>query len=535
MSDSYRTTLDQFDTDASVDDGASPGGGGAVAASPTPIVDDTATDTTDEPEEDSVPLTAGASEGIIGPGYIGDVYPKDVIHFHRRGTHAWLSPTDVPTRVDVYYLDGHAPHTARERVHLRDLQSLLDRGLANVTHTDVDNPWERWAIEPMTDPPEPRPTVRIAKREPTGKLTLARERSRNMVNTFLNDPVIDHKHGDMRFWHGAFSARVSTPDPNESGNPCAVAVLDRPNASRLCEYTPTDYTQLARYASHPEVRGVADDTGDSWVDEEERSVSSLQENTASWLISRALQWAKLEGYEKVISYSGSANMNEGHIYRATDFEHAGFSDSAGDGWTNREGREQWQNSRDERDRWVATLHDTELQMKRRATNRYDRWELLDERPMAAFRGGYPDITPGVTDFELTREEAADYNHGRAQEFFEHYGEIDGADSLLDISSGVDAIFGATVDGHLTAALALSNGYSSISYTDSIRVVGYAARETKYPTQTAAWLMSRARDWSALEGYDTLSVPSTLDTVGAGAKSVGATDSSDGWTFALEMP
>lgn len=530
MSDSHPTTLDQFDSSATADD-TSRGGGGAVATVSTPPSDDSGQ--SDGIADETLP--AGATEGIIGPGYIGDVYPRDVIHFHRRQTHAWLAPTDSPDRVDVYYLDGHAPHTARENVHLRDLQNLIDRGLANVTHTDVENPWERWAIAPMTDPPEPRPEVRISKRTSTRNLSLARERSRNTVNSFLNDPVVDHKHGGMRFWHAAFSARVQSASSTDS-EPCAVAVLDRPNASRLCEYTPTDYTQLARYASHPEVRGRQETTTGSWVDSEEQRLSELEENTASWLISRALRWAKLEGYEKVISYSGSANLNEGQIYRATNFEHAGTSDSAGDGWTNREGRDQWKNSRDERDRWIATLQDTELPMKRRAKNRYDRWDFLDERPMGAFLGDYPERTPGVSDFELTREESEDHDHGRALEFFDTHGQVVEGDSLVDVPSGVDAIFGATVDGgHLVAGLALTNGYSSASYADSIEVCGYAARETKYPSQTAAWLLSRARDWSALEGYHTLEVPTALATVPAAAKSIGASETAHSWTFSLEMP
>ncbi|MFC6772085.1 hypothetical protein ACFQDD_11265, partial [Halorubrum pallidum] len=38
------------------------------------------------------------------------------------------------------------------------------------------------------------------------------------------------------------------------------------------------------------------------------------------------------------------------------------------------------------------------------------------------------------------------------------------------------------------------------------VEGYLARDTEYPDATARWLLSRAREWADLDGYQSLRVP-----------------------------
>lgn len=136
-------------------------------------------------------------------------------------------------------------------------------------------------------------------------LELHRERSRNEINEFLESKV-DHQLGSVPGWKAAFGARYQ-------GELIAVCVLGRPVARQI---DADRVISISRFAARP----------------------SRPANTGSWLIARAREWARLEGYEKIIAYAGVAG-NYGKIYEAAGFRLQKEEEASGDSWTNREGRQ----------------------------------------------------------------------------------------------------------------------------------------------------------------------------------------------------
>jgi GNAT superfamily N-acetyltransferase len=142
------------------------------------------------------------------------------------------------------------------------------------------------------------------------------------VNEFLESDLVDHKLGGVPGWKAAFGARYN-------GNLIAVCVLSRPVARALDD---GDTISISRFGSRPE----------------------RPANTGSWLIARARDWARLEGYETMIAYSGVAD-NYGTLYNAAGFEIAAVTEADGESWQSREGRSQWEDYT--RRRWEYDLWD----------------------------------------------------------------------------------------------------------------------------------------------------------------------------------
>lgn len=137
-------------------------------------------------------------------------------------------------------------------------------------------------------------------------LKLRRERSRTEINEFLEKEIVDHKLGSVPGWKAAFGARFN-------GSLTAVCVLGRPVARKINQ---NKVISISRYAALP----------------------TRPQNTGSWLIARARDWARLEGYKKVIAYAGVAG-NHGTIYEATGFEIEKIDEASGDGWDTRNSRQ----------------------------------------------------------------------------------------------------------------------------------------------------------------------------------------------------
>ena len=136
-------------------------------------------------------------------------------------------------------------------------------------------------------------------------LTLCRERSRTEINEFLDSELVDHQLGSVPGWKAAFGARY-----NEKL--VAICILSRPVAREI----DADRTiSISRFAALP----------------------TRPQNTGSWLIARAREWARLEGYENLIAYAGVAG-NYGTIYEAAGFELIKEEEAQGDGWNTRENR-----------------------------------------------------------------------------------------------------------------------------------------------------------------------------------------------------
>ena len=136
-------------------------------------------------------------------------------------------------------------------------------------------------------------------------LRLTRERSRSEVNDFLDAEVVGHELGSIPGWKAAFGARFDD-------ELVAVCVLGRPVARQI---DADEVISISRFAALP----------------------TRPANTGSWLIARAREWARLEGYRKMIAYAGVAG-NYGTIYEASGFELAKEDKARGNSWNSRENR-----------------------------------------------------------------------------------------------------------------------------------------------------------------------------------------------------
>ena len=154
-------------------------------------------------------------------------------------------------------------------------------------------------------------------------LTLVRERERATVNEFLEQR---HPLGSVPGWKACFSARYGD---------CivAVVVLGRPVARQADDGTELSITRFCRRDDRPA-------------------------NTGSWLIARARKWADLEGFDTLSAHAGVAG-NYGTVYEAAGFECVDVTVADGAGWTNRDGRESWDDH--ERRKWIYPLKEEQNQ------------------------------------------------------------------------------------------------------------------------------------------------------------------------------
>jgi GNAT superfamily N-acetyltransferase len=152
-------------------------------------------------------------------------------------------------------------------------------------------------------------------------LTLTRERSHKVVNTFLDR---HHPRGSVAGWKACFGARFQ-------GYLTAVIVLGRPSARHADDGSRLEVTRFGIRSDRPA-------------------------NTGSWLIASARQWARLEGYTEIITYAGVSG-NAGTTYAAAGFDCVETVTADGSGWQNRDDRDSWNDY--ERKKWVYSF-DTPL-------------------------------------------------------------------------------------------------------------------------------------------------------------------------------
>ena len=446
----------------------------------------------------------GARTAAPEPGELVEhVHPGDVVWFVHRQIHAHVTAPDgsVPAaderttplkQLRVEWLDGYGPG-ASTTVSVTALDRLARRGDLRVVHAGVEAPAERWAgayLERHPDADVNRcSTAPLAPRVLADSHTIRREWSRGLINGLLEHPLGDHRLGRRQFVRAAWTAR--RPD----GRPSAVAVVTRPNAPAQADGRTLE---LARYVSHPDAELSRVGTN----------------NTATWLLARVARWARLEGFDRLLSYSGVAG-NDGGIYQGLPFEHVGWTDADPERWASREGRAAADTVDERKKRWVWSLHDTSLPVTRRAAARD-----AAQTDLSAFAGPPPVDTRQPTNFALCREERP---HGtdeasseaasvasdplpvsdRARELFATAGPDDALERVTcgrRCRPGDDkppAVFGADVDGTLVAALAVAGDPLVDS---SAQIVAYAAQETPWANNTARWLAARAVRWAPLAGY-----------------------------------
>lgn len=149
-------------------------------------------------------------------------------------------------------------------------------------------------------------------------LELTRERERQPINEFLEQR---HPLGGVPGWKACFSGRYNDAL-------VAVVVVGRPVARAADDGTELSITRYCRRDDRPA-------------------------NTGSWLIARARDWARLEGYAVLSAHAGVAG-NYGTVYEAAGFECVGVSMADGEGWLSQgDDRNTWEDY--ERRKWVSEL------------------------------------------------------------------------------------------------------------------------------------------------------------------------------------
>jgi len=150
------------------------------------------------------------------------------------------------------------------------------------------------------------------------ELELTRERTRQPVNEFLEQR---HPLGSVPGWKACFSGRYRD-------SIVAVVVVGRPVSRAADDGTELSITRYARRDDRPD-------------------------NTGSWLIARARDWTRLEGYETLTAHAGVAG-NYGTVYEAAGFECRDVTMADGSGWLSQgDDRDTWNDY--ERRKWVSEL------------------------------------------------------------------------------------------------------------------------------------------------------------------------------------
>lgn len=440
---------------------------------------------------------------------VAELAPGDVVFFTHQHVHALLRAAgdysddaadapSRPSRMDIEWLDGYSVGGRTRGIRREDLETLAADGKIRLIAEEVANRHSRWAATgarhpdqyEQDQPVEPKPRVRA------DQTTVSREFSRDRVNGFLRHPVVDHKHGRVAKAKAMFTAR--RPD----GGLSAVATVNVPNARQACD---RHTVEITRYASHPE-------------DATRRN--ALPNNTGTRMLARICEWAALEGFETVRALAGT-DGNNGGIYQGANFEDDGAACSTGS--HDRDGRTNHEHAR-ELTRYLRAV-DVDGDEGSPGVPRRVEGRLADgpgstvtaQSGLASFSRYEGDARPAefgfvredVTDTKFARDDAHAPYSQRAHDLFASEGRPGAVEALASEADGRGrykpaAVFGADVDGTLVAALAVTGDPRAPFY--EARVLGYASRETAFPGATARWLLSRARDWAELEGYDVMAVP-----------------------------
>jgi hypothetical protein len=426
-----------------------------------------------------------------------------------------LSEGDAPTEFSTTSVEGFSPGKCQS-LQTSELEYQLETRRAKLIAERTFSAGERWWIN-GSQPPTPNVTA--------SDLTFNHSTSRTRVNGFLNHPLVDHDLGGVSKAKALFVATAGDTD-----SIVAVAVLDRP--ARVID----DYQRLAlsRYASHP----------------------AAPPNTASWMLSRICDWARVHGYRAIRTYAGVSNDNEGTIYQASGFTRGDTSQANGSGYANREGRETYDDF--VRRTYYRQLsnqairvppHDTELNVEipESHTPRGDTTVSASSCPdlstylstpatrqsttLKSYSGSSasefisPD-TVGLVDFERNKllidrfvPELPITDRAAVSKPHEN-GEPVPTEALLDGGPEPLAVLGAHDDGRLTTALVIHHARDlapsgdelpdGVAATDHI-VTSYGSVSDRGRANVTAWLLAIARDRAAYHNA-TLHVASDLSAI-----------------------
>jgi len=303
--------------------------------------------------------------------------------------------------------------------------------------------------------------------------------ARERVNGFLKHPAVQYQHDPVtRPFRIALTAVFDDKE-------VAMAVLGRPTGRHNADGRTLE---LYRFAAHP----------------------GRPPNTGSWLLSRCCRWATLEGYDRLITYAGVQNDNEGTMYRAAGFKHTNTATGDLSAWCSRSGRVGGGTYR--KHSYVRHLSDHSLQARRPAGRVDDEQSQLIYRGTLPKAGGSSSRRISQEDLVQTREESPDRRGASlsldAQELFDQDGTGENRGRNITLAPLVACFGYRTHEDALVAALAVRDDTGEPNPRNNTTAVTLASVAVQtdllaYPVNALRTLIAGAVEWASLHGYETV--------------------------------
>jgi len=191
---------------------------------------------------------------------------------------------------------------------LDETDAMIDSGEIVIVATGFDS-LEEFSAYRAYQECDPR-LVSPSGAPSTSDLSLRAERgsgARERVNGYLKHPAVGYQHDPQtKPFRIALTATYRSQE-------VAMAVLGRPSGRHNADGRTIE---LYRFAAHPD----------------------RPANTGSWLLARCCAWSRLEGYDRLLTYAGVQNGNEGTMYQAAGFELVDTVVADRSDWHSRDGR-----------------------------------------------------------------------------------------------------------------------------------------------------------------------------------------------------
>ena len=372
-----------------------------------------------------------------------------------------------------WYVPPGGPLSIGRLPNQDETDAMIDSGEIVILETEFDSLAAYHAYRTYRDC-DPR-LVSPGGASSTGHLSLRAERGsrvRERVNGFLKHPDVAYQHDPVTTPFRI--ALTATYQERE----VAMAVLGRPRGRHNADGRTVE---LYRFAAHPD----------------------RPANTGSWLLSRCCAWSRLEGYDRLLTYAGVQNGNEGTMYQAAGFELLGTTIADRSDWHSREGRAGGGRYRKCRYRYVLASHSIEA---RRPAGRVspDQARLTDQNTPVRPACASP-RTVAQGELVQTREEYPSCRGATlitdAQAFLDDYdcGKSD------DTAPLVACFAHRTPEVGLVAALCLRDHSEEQNPRDNTEAVTLSTASVQtdalaYPVNVLRGLIADACAWARLHGY-----------------------------------
>lgn len=410
----------------------------------------------------TVPTTAGRWNAPLTDNTVSRmcICSGDVLYFTRQRAHALVQQDDDGITLEWFDdpIHGETEFTRDE------LDEMLAMNHVKIVATDFHSlenfhVWSKYKrADPRTVNPGGAPSPKW--------MTLTAERgsgSRERVDGFLMHPEIDYQYNPTgNPFRITLTAQFADRD-------VAMATLSTPSSP---DRAGNGTIALDRFCAHPD----------------------RPDNTGTWMLKRAGEWARLEGYDQIISYAGVANDNRGHLYYEAGFEKIDESEADLSNWNNRGGRDA--SGTYTRRVWMKDISpDNSHNLPSR------RYDERKDSSLKSFETDTDDEAEPATqeDIVITREADIDTRSGTLE------GYADDVLELVDIESYEDdevaAIFGVRNDTRLVgAAVVTDDTREGRDNFQSVTISEVGVRDVRWELDTKRFLVSRVRRWADLHGY-----------------------------------